>query len=164
MTSFNLTGQLRPNVRSFSRSLVPPLAGMLAGRTSRVHFLRQQPLLLGIGAPGVVRAMSSNLVEEIKKKNTDNSVIVYSKTYCPYCSEVKGLFRKLGVDAKVVELDDLADGDNVQSALSEVTGRRTVPQVFIGGTFIGGCDDTMAALKSGKLKAAFQEVGISVSM
>lgn len=48
------------------------------------------------------------------------------------CSEVKGLFEKLGVAAKVVELDELADGGKVQEALQQLTGRRTVPQV-------GGC-------------------------
>ena len=44
------------------------------------------------------------------------------------CSQVKGLFTKLGVAAKVVELDELADGNSVQDALRAVTGRGTVPQ------------------------------------
>ena len=66
--------------------------------------------------------------------------MVYSKSYCPYCSEVKSLFKELKVPAKVIELDDLADGDAVQSTLSGITGMRTVPQVFIGGELVGGCD------------------------
>jgi glutaredoxin 3 len=45
---------------------------------------------------------------------------------------VKSLFQRLGVEAKIVELDELADGDKVQAALGEVTGRRTVPQVRAG--------------------------------
>jgi hypothetical protein len=44
------------------------------------------------------------------------------------------------VPATVVELDTLADGDAVQAGVAEVTGRRTVPQVFIGGKHVGGCD------------------------
>jgi glutaredoxin 3 len=76
----------------------------------------------------------------IETKNAENAVMVYSKTYCPYCSEVKSLFGRLNVSAKVVELDELADGAAVQAALTELTGRGTVPQVFIGGKHIGGCD------------------------
>ena len=45
------------------------------------------------------------------------------------CTEVKSLFKRLGVDAKVVELDDLADGAAVQDAVTALTGKRTVPQV-----------------------------------
>ena len=84
--------------------------------------------------------------DDIRSKNAENPVIVYSKTYCPYCSEVKALFAKLNVPAKVVEIDSLADADAVSAALADVTGRRTVPQVFIGGEHVGGCDDTVAAL------------------
>ena len=57
-----------------------------------------------------------------------------------YCSEVKALFKTLAVPATVVELDQLADGDEVAAGVAEVSGRRTVPQVFIGGAHVGGCD------------------------
>ncbi|KAJ0089500.1 hypothetical protein Patl1_14176 [Pistacia atlantica] len=44
-----------------------------------------------------------------------------------------------------------ADGSNIQDALLEIVGRRTVPQVFINGKHIGGSDDTVEAYESGKL-------------
>ena len=100
--------------------------------------------------------------DDIRSKNAENPVIVYSKTYCPYCTEVKSLFTKLNVPAKVVEIDTLADADAVSAALADVTGRRTVPQVFIGGEHVGGCDDTVAANKSGKLKELLGGVGVKV--
>eukprot|EP00887_Chlorella_sp_A99_P002819 scaffold6.g2819.t1 len=100
----------------------------------------------------------------VLQKNTDNKVMIYSKTYCPYCSEVKGLFQSLGVPAKVVELDELADGNAVQEAVAQVTGRSTVPQVFVGGKHVGGCDDTLAAKASGKLKQLLQEAGVSSNL
>eukprot|EP00884_Botryococcus_braunii_P000545 jgi/Botrbrau1/10491/Bobra.0133s0094.1 len=106
----------------------------------------------------------SNLVEQIEKKNATTPVIVYSKTYCPYCAQVKGLFKEIGVTSAVIELDDLADGAEVQSALGEITKRSTVPQVFIGGKFVGGCDDTMAAYKSGKLQSLLKEAGVTSSL
>jgi glutaredoxin len=84
--------------------------------------------------------MADDLQAMLVAKNTENSVIVYSKTTCPYCSEVKSLLGGLGVAAKVVELNELADGPAVQAALQQLTGRRTVPQVFIGGALVGACD------------------------
>lgn len=115
-----------------------------------------------------VRAMSSgsdaDLVAMINGKNAENKVMVYSKTYCPYCTEVKGLFEKMGVSAKVVELDELADGGAVQDALGTVTGRRTVPQVFVGGQHVGGCDDTIAAMSSGKLKELLESAGVQAKL
>ncbi|KAI7844931.1 hypothetical protein COHA_001578 [Chlorella ohadii] len=100
----------------------------------------------------------------VQQKNAENPVMVYSKTYCPYCSEVKSLFERLGVNAKVVELDELADGSKVQEALATVTGRRTVPQVFVGGNHVGGCDDTVAAYNSGKLKTLLEAAGVNAKL
>ncbi|KAL4452551.1 hypothetical protein ABPG75_008213 [Micractinium tetrahymenae] len=114
-----------------------------------------------------VRAMSSgttDYVGMVNEKVAQNPVIVFSKTYCPYCSEVKSLFERLGVGAKVVELDELADGSSVQDAVGQVTGRRTVPQVFIGGQHVGGCDDTLAAMSSGKLKSLLEAAGVTAKL
>jgi glutaredoxin 3 len=100
--------------------------------------------------------------EMILAKNKENPVMVYSATYCPYCSEVKSLFQNLKVDAKVIEVNNLEDGDAVRAGLTEITGSRTVPQVFIGGKHVGGCDDTVAAYKSGELKTMLASAGISI--
>lgn len=86
-------------------------------------------------------------------------VIVFSKTYCPYCTKVKGLFDELGVEYRAVELDEGAievegkqyPGDELQGSIAKTYNHRTVPAVFVNGTFVGGCDDTFAARKSGKL-------------
>ena len=73
---------------------------------------------------------------------------------------MKELFTKLAVGAKIVELDDLADGAAVQEAVKAITGRSSVPQVFIGGAHVGGCDDTMAAYRSGQLKTLLEGAGV----
>eukprot|EP01025_Chloroclados_australasicus_P019056 TRINITY_DN2023_c0_g1_i1.p3 TRINITY_DN2023_c0_g1~~TRINITY_DN2023_c0_g1_i1.p3 ORF type:complete len:134 (-),score=16.06 TRINITY_DN2023_c0_g1_i1:300-701(-) len=101
------------------------------------------------GSGGMVRA---TLQEQILLKNKENPVMVYSKSYCPFCGQVKSLFSNLEIEFKTVELDEIADGAEVQDALSEVSGMTTVPQVFIKEKLIGGCDDVMAAHRSGKLK------------
>ncbi|GAQ87081.1 hypothetical protein KFL_003300040 [Klebsormidium nitens] len=109
------------------------------------------------------KASGSGIVEEVKKKNEENPVIVYSKSWCPYCSQVKGLFRQLGVPAKVIELDEINEEEEVQDALYELTRQATVPNVFIGGKHIGGCDDTMALKRSGKLFELLADAGINVT-
>jgi len=102
------------------------------------------------------------LVDMIEQKNRDNAVVVYSKTWCPYCGQVKGLFQQLGVEIKAVELDQLVEEMDVQDALYEMTGQRTVPNVFIGGKHIGGCDDTVALHRSGGLLQLLKEAGVEV--
>lgn len=59
---------------------------------------------------------------------------------------MKGLFSKIQVPAKIIELDTLADGDEIQSGLQEVSGMRTVPQVFVGGALVGGCDGMLCMI------------------
>ncbi|XP_062222745.1 glutaredoxin-C6-like isoform X1 [Phragmites australis] len=77
--------------------------------------------------------------------------IGHSKTYCPFCTRVKQLLAQLGASYKAVELDVESDGSELQTALAEWTGQRTVPNVFIKGERVGGCDDTMAMHNGGKL-------------
>lgn len=70
--------------------------------------------------------------------------MVFSKTTCPYCAAVKSLFSDLRVDHSVCELDTRADGDDIRAFLIEETGQRTVPNVFIAGKHVGGCDGKFA--------------------
>eukprot|EP00850_Spirogloea_muscicola_P009789 SM000056S17907 [mRNA] locus=s56:38837:39563:+ [translate_table: standard] len=81
------------------------------------------------------------------------------KSYCPYCIRVKKLLKSLGVRATVYELDHEADGQAVQAALAGWTGQRTVPNIFVGGCHIGGCDDTVAAHSSGQLMPMLKQAG-----
>ncbi|RKP12808.1 putative glutaredoxin Grx1 [Piptocephalis cylindrospora] len=81
----------------------------------------------------------------------DNTIMVFSKSYCPYCRRVKDLFTKLGLTYKVIELDQVDQGSDIQNYLAELTKQRTVPNVFVKGKHIGGCTETMEANKSGYL-------------
>lgn len=82
---------------------------------------------------------------------------VFSKSYCPYCSASKRLLDGLGAKYKLVELDEVPDGSAIQAALLEISGQRTVPNIFIGKKHIGGNSDLQA--KSGELKGLLTEVG-----
>ncbi|EFH60194.1 hypothetical protein ARALYDRAFT_899837 [Arabidopsis lyrata subsp. lyrata] len=120
-----------------------------------------------------VRAMSSfgsTLEETVKTTVAENPVVVYSKTYCSYSSEVKSLFKSLQVEPLVVELDELgmltslqemfvtsSEGPQLQNVLEKITGQYTVPNVFIGGKHIGGCSDTLQLYNKGELEAMLAE-------
>lgn len=80
-----------------------------------------------------------------------NPVVVFSKTWCPYCQNAKEALASVGADFLAVELDERDDGADIQSALTERTGVKTVPRVFINGTCIGGGDDTVRLRDSGEL-------------
>ncbi|XP_064012895.1 thioredoxin reductase 3 [Pogoniulus pusillus] len=79
-------------------------------------------------------------------------VMIFSKSYCPYCNKVKELFRSLRVEYYALELDVTDDGPSIQQVLVELTNQRTVPNVFVNGTHIGGCDATYQAYKDGSLQ------------
>ncbi len=66
-------------------------------------------------------------------------VKMYTTQVCPYCQRAKALLKQRGVEA-IEEIR--VDLDPAQrQTMMEITGRRTVPQIFIGDTHVGGCDD-----------------------
>lgn len=77
------------------------------------------------------------------------TVKMYSTASCPYCIRAKQLLKERGVD----QFEEIrVDLDHAQRArMTEITGRRTVPQIFIGSTHVGGCDDLMALDSRGGL-------------
>ncbi|KAL3674731.1 hypothetical protein V7S43_000663 [Phytophthora oleae] len=87
-----------------------------------------------------VEASKASITDAIAKEK----VLVFSKTHCPYCARVKGTLDVLDTKFEVVELDTRDDGAEIQSLLLDITGQRTVPNVFINGKHIGGCDAVMA--------------------
>lgn len=95
----------------------------------------------------------------IKNELSKDKVVIFSKTYCPYCTDVKKLFKNLGVSASIVELDDK---QYVLQELGKQTGAATVPRVFINSEFVGGCDDCYSYAKSGKLQKLLTAAGITV--
>lgn len=64
----------------------------------------------------------------------------------------KKLLNSQGISAKVIELNQVDNGDDIQKALLVISGQRTVPNVFVKGKHFGGNDDTQAAARSGKLQ------------
>ena len=79
------------------------------------------------------------------------SVKIYTTGSCPYCIQAKHLLAQRGVTELNEIRVDMLPGE--RQKMIEVTGRRTVPQIFIGDTHIGGCDDLVALDGAGSLQS-----------
>ena len=69
------------------------------------------------------------------------NVKMYTTAVCPYCVQAKRILKSKGVEA--IEEIRIDTNPSDRAAMMERTGRRTVPQIFIGDTHVGGCDDLM---------------------
>lgn len=74
---------------------------------------------------------------------------IYTTPFCPYCVAAKKLLKDKG--AQFSEIDVSRDDALRQSMMERAGGRRSVPQIFIGGTHVGGCDDLHALDAAGGL-------------
>ena len=79
------------------------------------------------------------------------NIIVFSARFCGYCVAAERLLQSKGLDYELIKIDeDPAQRDRM---LEMTGGAQTVPQIFIGDTHVGGCDDLYALERAGKLDA-----------
>ncbi|KAM3577143.1 hypothetical protein VYU27_001060 [Nannochloropsis oceanica] len=110
-----------------------------------------------LGGPPAVATVAA--MDFVKKTLQAHKVVVFSKTYCPFASRAKQTLQSEGAVFHVVELDQRNDGGEIQAALADMTGRRTVPNVFLDSKSIGGGDDTVALARSGRLREMLLALG-----
>ena len=82
-------------------------------------------------------AVKAKVEQQIRTK----PCVMYSLSTCPFCAKAKSALTAMGAMYSVVELDDEDDGMAMKAELAGITGQTSCPQVFIGGKFIGGCND-----------------------
>ncbi|GBG28698.1 Glutaredoxin [Hondaea fermentalgiana] len=95
--------------------------------------------------------------DELDKALEEHTVVVVSKTWCGFCSRVKSVLGGYPINDMVVLECDSKPG--IQSRATELTGQRTVPNVFIAGKSYGGCDKVVALHNSGQLQTILSEAG-----
>jgi len=76
-------------------------------------------------------------------------VLIYTTPICPYCERAKSLLAKKGTDFE--EIDIFMDTDARAAMEAKANGRKTVPQIFVGETHVGGCEDLYALESAGEL-------------
>lgn len=83
------------------------------------------------------------------------AIVLYVSGWCPYCQRAEGLLTKKGLVYRVIDVDEDA---KLREEMIARSGRRSVPQVFIGDKHVGGCDDLFALEGSGQLDRMIQGV------
>ncbi len=79
-----------------------------------------------------------------------HTVIIYTLTYCPYCTKAKKLLNQKNISYEEIIVDNYNERQRLELQ-AKANGQRTLPQIFIDDKHIGGCDDLYALDKEGKL-------------
>ncbi|KAL5699801.1 Glutaredoxin-C4 [Ranunculus cassubicifolius] len=119
-------------------------------QTTTVRMMMRRRSIVTLPIP-MMAVCASAEAAFVKKTISSHDIVIFSKSYCPYCKTAKAVFKELNQSPHIIELDERDDGFSVQEALGEIVGRHTVPQVFVNGKHIGGADDTVEAYESGDL-------------
>lgn len=107
------------------------------------------------GAPSFPPADAEALAE-VRQAAADHPVLMYVLEWCEFCWSVRRMLNDAGIPYAAIELDSVAyqadnHGTRLRSALLEICGTHTIPQVFVGGEHIGGATETFDAYNTGKL-------------
>jgi glutaredoxin 3 len=86
---------------------------------------------------------------------SQSRVTMYTTGWCPYCQRARGLMTKKGLTFEEINVDDDV---KLREEMVARSGRRTVPQIFIGDRHVGGCDELFALDGSGELDRLIREV------
>jgi cysteine synthase A len=96
----------------------------------------------------------------------DEAVVMFALEWCEFCWAARKLFGKLSIAYRSVDIDSVAlqqgdMGTKVRAVLKERTGAPTIPQIYIGGTHIGGCTDLFDAMRSGRMQQLLDAAGVA---
>jgi len=104
-------------------------------------------------------------VEFVDSVTTDHPVVMFALEWCEFCWSVRKLFARLGIDYESVDLDSVAYqhddlGGRIRAVLKARTGSPTIPQIYVGGTHVGGCTETFDAFIDGRLQPMLADAGV----
>lgn len=113
-------------------------------------------------------AADAKALAEIRHSAAEHPVLMYVLEWCEFCWSVRKMFEDAGIPYTAIELDSVESqkdnhGARLRSALLEICGTHTIPQVFVGGTHIGGATETFDAYNAGELETLLEAQQISMS-
>ncbi len=102
----------------------------------------------------------------VKDTLTNNKVVMFSLEWCEFCHTVTKFFKAANIDFYKMPLDSASNmkdnwGIEVRNVVSSMTGCNTIPQIFIGGTFVGGAMDIVKGFHDGSLKPKLLDAGLT---
>jgi len=92
-------------------------------------------------------------------------VVMFAMEWCEFCWSVRKLFKRLGIEYRSVDVDSVAyqaddRGGKIRAVLTERTGQKTLPQIYVNGAHIGGCTDLFDCWRNGSLQKRLDEAGV----
>ena len=142
--------------------------------TPGCRFDAPPPAARAPGAPATVEAglaepeVSAEVADFVARVITDpeQPLVLFALEWCEFCWSLRKLFAQCGIVYRSVDLDSTAyqrddRGGQIRVVLRQRTGSKTIPQVFVGGEFIGGCTETMDAFKQGRLQSLLARHGVN---
>jgi cysteine synthase A len=96
----------------------------------------------------------------------DEPVVMFALEWCEFCWSVRKLFAKAGIDYVSVDLDSVQyqdddQGGKIRAVLADMTGARTIPQIYVAGEHVGGCTDAFDLWRDGALQRRLDQAGIA---
>jgi cysteine synthase A len=115
-------------------------------------------------APPEIEALVGQLLED-----REQPVVLFAFEWCEFSWSVRKLFKQCGIPYRSVDLDSVAyqqddRGGKIRAAVAARTGSVTIPQIFVGGQFIGGASEVMSAFKAGTLQTLLTAHGVPFSV
>jgi len=143
----------------------------IARSTPRCRFDAQAPKVASPPkAPEPAAAVTPKAAAFLAEVTSDKSqpVVMFALEWCEFCWSVRRMFAEYKIPYRAVDLDSVPYqqddwGGQIRGALAERTTWKTIPQIFVGGEFIGGATDTFDAWKDGRLPTLLAKHGVAHS-
>ncbi|MFT5439319.1 MAG: cysteine synthase A [Alphaproteobacteria bacterium] len=120
----------------------------------------------GAAAPAATEVPKPAIEAMVQKTVAETPVVMYALEWCEFCWSVRKMFQAAGIAYEAVDLDSVAYqqdnlGGDIRVVLQQITGVPTIPQIFVGGVYIGGATETFDAFNNGSLKRRMEAVGVA---
>jgi len=136
----------------------------IASSTPRYRFDVAAPAAKPTAAPEKAKPEALAFIEELISDKSE-PVVMFALEWCEFCWSVRRLMKDCGISYRSIDLDSVAYqkdnyGGDIRVALRQKIGSPTIPQIFVGGEYIGGCTETFDAFNEGRLHKLLESNGI----
>ena len=116
-----------------------------------------------VAAPAVSADVEAFVAQLLADR--EQPLVLFALEWCEFCWSLRKLFARCAIPYRSVDLDSAAyqhddRGGQIRAVLAARTGSKTIPQVFVGGEFIGGCTETLDVFKDGRLQRLLAAHGV----
>ena len=119
---------------------------------------------ISVAAPAVSDEVEAFVAQVLTDR--EQPLVLFALEWCEFCWSLRKLFARCSIPYRSVDLDSTAyqrddRGGQIRAVLTARTGSKTIPQVFVGGEFIGGCTETLDMFKDGRLQTLLSANGVT---